>query len=938
MSWYKFEQKGDADAPTARECHSLAVFGQQLINFGGNDQSNRMNDVHILDTNTMKWTRHTGEVDLPAKRSAHSACLIDGRFLYVFGGWDGMTELGDLYRFDIPGKTWRRMTTEGPAPCPRHFHNAVALGRHMYVFGGYDGARWRNDTVCLNLDTLVWEEIKLEDDVKPGFRASGAAAIIHKDKVVVFGGYDGEDFLDDAWILHTTDALGARSHRWEKMVKPVEREGTPAPFWPAARSGHSVESCGHLLFFVGGRYRQGRFSDVVVLDSEKMTWSQMTVTGEPFRARKTHAIGRVGTKLYLFGGHDGEAWMGDMHVLDMSSYLRSCLPKLTVTVPKSTYAADMARLLGVFPPPRAMDPSITRDARKRYIFGVQEDEGSVPFDLRSTNPHNRVSKRSYTVPSSPRGRQAQSPYAWADVSMDDGDDEDIPADGGASAAFPLSSYAAFLGHGPSPFTPALASPLLALHITSADGRRNLMSGSPGRGGSARSGRMVDAGDGDADRDMGAAADPSPHRQSRVAGGALDDVSPAPMEVVSSAAAAPVASTSASTDTSAPVASMYVSNTMFADVTFVVEGEEIHLHRAILATRCEYFAGMFQAAFAEGARAIIPLPDIDLDVFRAIVGYIYFDALPDEQQLDVLVLPLLQQAQMMGLSRLSRQCQRYLEAAMAVDNTAAMLQSADTCGADMLRVACLRFILDHFPAVSTTYGFINLRADLMREVLSRRAQKEHGSVPAPPASTPDAPSSSGGGGTNPSSAARAAGTNAMRRLSRSLDHALHSAQMLPEALPAPAAHAGPAYSHALLAYSSAMLHHAAASAAHAEESAAAAQSTGKRRRSRVDMAVALPLNSRGGVDVHALVEEFERDGAPAPAPRARTRTSAADDAIDVDAAEGEDGVASTAARRSSSGGHRTVLDLAEDVPSVAVTEDSDGSDVHDTAPKRPRNAQ
>lgn len=36
-----------------------------------------------------------------------------------------------------------------------------------------------------------------------------------------------------------------------------------------------------------------------------MAWTKWPVAGEPFRARKTHAVGRVGSRLFLFGGHDG---------------------------------------------------------------------------------------------------------------------------------------------------------------------------------------------------------------------------------------------------------------------------------------------------------------------------------------------------------------------------------------------------------------------------------------------------------------------------------------------------------------------------------------------------------------------------------------------------------------------------------------------------------
>jgi hypothetical protein len=49
---------------------------------------------------TMKWAAVDATGEVPARRSAHSTALVDGRYLYVFGGWDGQEELGDLHVLD----------------------------------------------------------------------------------------------------------------------------------------------------------------------------------------------------------------------------------------------------------------------------------------------------------------------------------------------------------------------------------------------------------------------------------------------------------------------------------------------------------------------------------------------------------------------------------------------------------------------------------------------------------------------------------------------------------------------------------------------------------------------------------------------------------------------------------------------------------------------
>jgi len=149
----------------------------------------------------MRWLGYTFDAagegsEVPSRRSAHASCLVDGRYLLVFGGWDGTQELGDLYSYDVATHRWKRVRTTGTPPAPRHFHSVVAVGRRMYVFGGFDGDKWRADLHALHLDTWTWQEVALERGAPaPGPRASTSAAVLSDGRIFIFGGYDGSAFL-----------------------------------------------------------------------------------------------------------------------------------------------------------------------------------------------------------------------------------------------------------------------------------------------------------------------------------------------------------------------------------------------------------------------------------------------------------------------------------------------------------------------------------------------------------------------------------------------------------------------------------------------------------------------------------------------------------------------------------------------------------------------
>ena len=44
--------------------------------------------------------------------------------------------------------------------------------------------------------------------------------------------------------------------------------------------------------------------------------------------------------------------------------------------------------------------------------------------------------------------------------------------------------------------------------------------------------------------------------------------------------------------------LFLNNTLFSDITFVVDGQKIPAHRCVLATRCEVMSAMFSGQFAE----------------------------------------------------------------------------------------------------------------------------------------------------------------------------------------------------------------------------------------------------------------------------------------------------------------------------------------------------
>lgn len=76
--------------------------------------------------------------------------------IYVFRGGDGRDYLNDLHELNTETMRWCRVEAEGYAPPPRANHSSSIIGCNLYIFGGWDGAKRLNDLFVINLEKRLW--------------------------------------------------------------------------------------------------------------------------------------------------------------------------------------------------------------------------------------------------------------------------------------------------------------------------------------------------------------------------------------------------------------------------------------------------------------------------------------------------------------------------------------------------------------------------------------------------------------------------------------------------------------------------------------------------------------------------------------------------------------------------------------------------------------
>lgn len=134
-AWEKIDIS-DGFAPSPRVDFSLCKLNERyVLMFGGSDGYSILNDCYLFDTVHKEWREFKHKV-LPGSRLGHT-CSSFKESAFLFGGWDGKSTLGDVWRF-MNNTGWEQLeTSNGPIP-PRYRHSSSRFGNFMIVFGGVD--------------------------------------------------------------------------------------------------------------------------------------------------------------------------------------------------------------------------------------------------------------------------------------------------------------------------------------------------------------------------------------------------------------------------------------------------------------------------------------------------------------------------------------------------------------------------------------------------------------------------------------------------------------------------------------------------------------------------------------------------------------------------------------------------------------------------------
>lgn len=211
----------------------------------------------------------------------------------LFGGFgeDGVP-LGDTWGWD--GADWRLLTTTGPSPRKWPAAAYDAKRNVVVLFGGREGVGRSGSSLS---DTWVWngnEWTKVEA-VGPSGRDHHRMVFDHeRERIVLFGGWDGEKVVGDTW-------------EWDGTAWQLASLSGPAPRAPFGMAWSEPD---RQIILMGGQNLGDTFSDTWSWDGT--TWSHKVEDGPG--ARTFHAMTTTAKDfgVLVFGGRVGTEYLRDL--------------------------------------------------------------------------------------------------------------------------------------------------------------------------------------------------------------------------------------------------------------------------------------------------------------------------------------------------------------------------------------------------------------------------------------------------------------------------------------------------------------------------------------------------------------------------------------------------------------------------------------------------
>jgi hypothetical protein len=273
--------------------NNINVNTKLLLNNTTTNKINIKKEAEKININTEKEKQEKEtqeEISFPCLRRNHISLLI-GTNIFIYGGISqSKTTLNDCWIYDIIKNKWTVLEFTGRYPPPLYGHCA-----------------------CLALESSQLLGDSLGVYHKP-ISSRKTLPLLKSDGVFFFGGYNDAKIPTNLFF------------RMIIGIKPVifeipEVNGRPPT--PRIEATMNFYSGNNMIIIHGGRndMKNELYNDIVLLDMETMNWIHPSFLNEPPLQRSEHKSIIISSKLFIFGGTNGENMINfDFTIFDIDFF------------------------------------------------------------------------------------------------------------------------------------------------------------------------------------------------------------------------------------------------------------------------------------------------------------------------------------------------------------------------------------------------------------------------------------------------------------------------------------------------------------------------------------------------------------------------------------------------------------------------------------------
>ena len=335
------EEEGNEAAPPPLCRHSAVVDGNQMIIFGGTDNSSESANTFIQDLNTRAWTvKLPEEPGLPPPIDSHSA-VVNNHCMVIFAGFVGGSRSNHIFVLDLGTMKWSSPPVSGALPSPRSGHSAVSYQGNMIVFAGCgdDGIKF-NDLWRLSLTSYVWERVELVGNVPQG--RSGHSAIVYRHWMIIFGGVKDLTKETNEMYGFNLDTLQwhllQEERTIEDPVSAVQLEEYKKGKFAHSKSSHSPSpspsTAGHKPHHESPNILGKKHDSPISPEGESSSGKKRKahlydgpaspvlgrIVGRAPYPRDGHSAVLIGDKMFIFGGDRYQMPFNDLYVFALNDH------------------------------------------------------------------------------------------------------------------------------------------------------------------------------------------------------------------------------------------------------------------------------------------------------------------------------------------------------------------------------------------------------------------------------------------------------------------------------------------------------------------------------------------------------------------------------------------------------------------------------------------